>query len=90
MLCHLDRDLRKVTVLKALQLFLSARNDVSKTTIANCFRKAIISVNARTIAVNDEDDPFKKLNADPNNLQQKELSLVPNGRDDRNLHANKQ
>ena len=34
-------------------------------------------MNAQVIAVNDEDDPFKDLNADLDSLRQKEPSFVP-------------
>lgn len=62
-------------MLNALRLLLSARNE--KATIVTCFEKPSISVNAHANLVNDEDDLFNKLNADLDNIQQKEPPLVP-------------
>ena len=49
---------------------------MGKTTIVNCFRKANISVNVQKISVNVESDPFKDLNDDLEELQQRESSPV--------------
>ena len=51
----------KVSLLTALQLLASAWNEVSQTTFANCFKIAKISEIDQTIAINDEDDLFKRL-----------------------------
>ena len=53
--------LPKVSLLTALQLLTSAWNEVSQATIVNCFKKAKISDKHQTIAINDEDDPSKRL-----------------------------
>ena len=55
---------------------MSAWND-SQTTIVNCFKKAKISEKDPTIAINDEDDPFKEINKNLIELREKESSLVP-------------
>ena len=52
----------KVSLLTALQLLVSSRNEVSQTTIANCFQKAKISEKGQTIAINNENNPFKEIN----------------------------
>ena len=57
-----NKPLPKVSLLTALQLLVSAWNEVSQTTIVNCFKKAKISEKDQTIAINDEDDPFKEIN----------------------------
>ena len=64
-------------MLTALQLLASAWNEVSQTTIVTCFKKAKISDKDQTIAINDEDDPFKEINEDLQELLEKDSSLVP-------------
>ena len=58
-------------------MLVSAWNEVSQTTIVNCFKKAKISEKDQTIAINDEDDPFKEINENLKELREKEPSLVP-------------
>ena len=72
-----NKPLPKVSLLTALQLLVSAWNEVSQTTIVNCFKKTKISEKDQTIAISDEDDPFKEINENLNKLQKKEPSLVP-------------
>ena len=57
-----NKTLPKVSLLTALQLLVSAWNEASQTTVVNRFKKVKISVKDQTIAVNDEDDPFKEIN----------------------------
>ena len=57
-----NKPLPKVSLLTALQLLVSAWNEVSETTVVNCFKKAKISEKDQTIAINDEDEPFKEIN----------------------------
>ena len=72
-----NKPLPKVSLLTALQLLVSAWNEASQTTIVNCFKKAKISEKDQTIAINDEDDPFKEINENLKELREKEPSLVP-------------
>ena len=72
-----NKPLPKVSLLTALQLLVSAWNEASQTTIVNCFNKAKISEKDQTIAIKDEDDPFKEINKNLNELWEKEPSLVP-------------
>lgn len=58
-------------------MFVSVRNEVSQTTIVNCFKKAKKSKRGQTIPVKDKDDPFKEFNDDLKELREKDLSLVP-------------
>lgn len=78
-LCNLDsnKPLPKISLITALQLLVSAWNEVSKATIVNCFRKSKISEKDQTNAVNDEDDPFKEMSEELQNLRKKDSSLVP-------------
>ena len=56
---------------------MSVWKEVRQTTIVNCFKKAKISEKDPTIAINDEDDPFKEINKNLIELREKEPSLVP-------------
>ena len=78
-LCSLDsnKTLPKVSLLTALKLLVSAWNEVSQTTIVNCFKKVKISEKDQTIAINNEDDPFKEINENLKELREKEPSLKP-------------
>ena len=58
-------------------MLASAWNEVSQATIVNCFKKAKIPDKDQTIANNDEDDPFKGINEDLQELREKDSSLVP-------------
>ena len=72
-----NKPLPKVSLLTALQLLASAWNEVSQAIIVNCFKKVKISDKDQTIAINDEDDPFKEINEDLQELREKDSSLVP-------------
>ena len=72
-----NKPLPKVSLLTALQLPASTWNEVSQATIVNCFKKAKISDKDQAIAVNDEDDPFKEINEDLQELREKDSRLVP-------------
>ena len=47
-----NKPLPKVSFLAALQLLVSAWNEVSQATIVNCFKKTKISEKDQTIAIN--------------------------------------
>ena len=72
-----NKALTKVSLLTALQLLASAWNEVSQATLVNCFKKGKISDKDQTIAINDEDDPFKEINEDLQELREKDSSLMP-------------
>ena len=71
-----NKPLPKVSLLTTLQLLVSAWNEVSQTTIVNWFNEAKISEKDQTIAISDEDDPFKEIDKNPKELQEKKTSLV--------------
>ena len=58
-------------------MLVSAWNKVSQTTIVNCFKKAKISEKNQTIAITNDDDPFKEIDGNLKELREKEPSLVP-------------
>ena len=70
------QDLPKISILRALQLLVASWNDVTKTTIANCFGKANISAKDQVNAAEDSDDPFKELENDLNELRKMDRRLV--------------
>ena len=74
---YANKPLPQVSLLITLQLLASAWNKVSQATIVNCFKKAKISDEDQTIAINDEDDPFIEINEDLQELREKDSSLVP-------------
>ena len=65
-----NKALTKVSLLTALQLLASTWNEVSQATLVNCFKKGKISDKDQTIAINDEDDPFKEINEDLQELRE--------------------
>ena len=66
MIKHLEQGqhLPKISILRALQLLIASWNNVTKTTIVNCFRKAKISAKDQVNAAEDSDDRFKELEND--------------------------
>ena len=72
-----NKPLQKVSLLTALQLLASVWNEVSQTTIVNCFKKAKTSEKDQAIAINDEDDPFEKINENLKELREKKPSVLP-------------
>ena len=71
------QDLPKVSILLALQLLTASWNNVGKTTIVNCFRKAKISAENQVDALEDSDDPFKSLQENLTELRESNPDLVP-------------
>ena len=71
------QDLPKISILRALQLLAASWNDVTKTTIVNCFGKAKISAKDQVNAAEDSDDPFKELENDLTELRKIDPTLVP-------------
>ena len=71
------KELPKISILDAMKFLVQAWNRVSKDTIQNCFKRAGISKDAQTDAVEEIDDPFKSLQSDLDELQLLDLSLAP-------------
>ena len=72
---HKGRDLPKITILTVLQLPVTAWNDITEETVANCFRKSHISQENQSNAVDDTGDPFKALDEYLTQLRQKKIQL---------------
>ena len=71
------QDLPKILILRALQLLVASWNDVTKTTIVNCFGKAKIFAKDQVNAAEDSEDPFKELENDLTELRKIDPTLVP-------------
>ena len=71
------RDLPKISILRALQLLVASWNNITKTTIVNCFGKVKISAKDQVNAAEDSDDLFKELENDLTELRKIDLALVP-------------
>ena len=71
------KELPKISILDAMKFLVQSWNRVSKDTIQNCFRRAGISKDAQTDAVEEIDDPFKSLQSDLDELRLLDPSLVP-------------
>ena len=72
-----SQDLPKISILRALQLLVALWNEVTKTTIVNCFGKENISAKDQVNAAEDSGDPFKELENDLTELQKLDPTLVP-------------
>ena len=70
------QDLPKISILRALQLLAASWNDVTKTTIVNCFGIAKISAKDQVNAAEDSGDPFKELENDLTELRKIDSTLV--------------
>ena len=71
------KELPKISILDAMKFLVQAWNRVSKDTIQNCFKRAGISKDAHTDAVEEIDGPFKSLQSDLDELRLLNPSLVP-------------
>ena len=71
------QNLPKISILRALQLLVASWNDLTKTTIVNCFGKAKISAKDQVNAAEDSDNPLKELENDLTELRKIDPTLVP-------------
>ena len=71
------KELPKISILDAMKFLVQAWNRVSKDTFQNCFKRAGISKDAKTDAVEEIDDPLKSLQSDLDELRLLDPSLVP-------------
>ena len=61
----MKKKLPQTSILDAMQLLQSAWSEVLELTVKNCFRKSGISEKLAEQVINEEDDPFKDITADP-------------------------
>ena len=62
-----------------MKILVSSWEAVSAQTIANCFRKAGITLEVQNAAITDADDPFSDLEESLQHLSNIESYLVPEG-----------
>ena len=55
------KEVVRANILDAIRMLVESWDDVSSTTVINCFKKAGISEETQTASIEDEDDPFKLL-----------------------------
>ena len=71
------KDLPKISILQALQILVASWNDVTEATIVNYFKKAKISEQTQTDALEDSDDPFTALEEELSELRKADPMLIP-------------
>ena len=63
----------KINIFEAMRMLVRSWDAASANTVKNCFRKAGISVEKQVASINDEDDPFKLLEENVNELKSRDL-----------------
>ena len=62
----------KINIFEAMRMLVRSWDAASTNTVKNCFRKAGISVEKQVASINDEDDPFKLLEENVNELKSRD------------------
>ena len=73
------KTLPKISFLQAMKILVSSWEVVSAQTIANCFRKAGITLEVQNAAITGADDPFSDLKESLQYLSNIDSYLVPGG-----------
>ena len=63
-----------INILEAMRVLVKSSEAVSMNTVINCFKKVGISKETHTASINDEDDPFKLLAENINELKKRGLA----------------
>ena len=71
-----NKSLPKISLLQGMQMLVSAWDAVTTKTVVNCFRKSKISVQSQNAAITDDDNPFKELEEEIENLRSVQPDLV--------------
>ena len=72
-----NRPIPNISILVVMDMLVAAWDKVTPGTINNCFRAAGISHQSQESALSDDDDPFKTLVEEINNLKERLPELVP-------------
>ena len=72
-----NRPIPNISILVAMDMLVAAWDKVTPGTINNCFRAAGISHQSQESAISDDDDPFKTLAEEINNLKERVPELAP-------------
>ena len=63
----------KINILQAIRMLVKSWDAISINTVKNCFRKAVISQETQVASINKEDDPFKLLQQNVDELKSRDL-----------------
>ena len=63
----------KINILQAMRMLVRSWDAISINTVKNCFRKAGISQETQVASINEEDDPFKLLQQNVDELKSRDL-----------------
>ena len=63
----------KINILQAMRMLVKSWDATSINTVKNCFRKAGISQETQVASINEEDDPFKLLQQNVDELKSRDL-----------------
>lgn len=63
----------KINILQAMRMLVKSWDAISINTVKNCFRKAGISQETQVASINEEDDPFKLLQQNVDELKSRDL-----------------
>ena len=68
-----DKTTPKINILQAMRMLVKSWDAISIKTVKNCFRKACISQETQVTSINEEDDPFKLLQQNVDELKSRDL-----------------
>ena len=63
----------KINILQAMRMLVKSWDAIYINTVKNCFRKAGISQETQVASINEEDDPFKLLQQNVDELKSRDL-----------------
>ena len=70
------KTLPKISLLQRMQILVSAWDVLSAQTIVNCFRKSGISTESQETAIAEDDDPFRELQNEIDDLRYVQPNLI--------------
>ena len=71
---NVGKEVPVINILKAMRVLVKSWEAVPINTVFNCFKKVGISKKTQTASINDEDDPFKSLAENINELKKRGLA----------------
>ena len=76
------KTLPKISLLQGMQMLVSAWDALSTQTIVNCFRKSGISTESQETAIAEDNDPFRELQDETDDLRSVQPNLIEEYFDD--------
>ena len=74
--CREEENPSENLLLQGMQMLVSAWDALSTHTIVNCFRKSGISTESQETAITEDDDPFRELQDEIDNLRSVQPNLI--------------